>query len=216
MSHVSPTPRRAIRLVAVVAVVAGLFVSGCGQTKAGAAALVGDQRISIDELSHSVAATARAAEQQQLRITDRASLVRGVLSREIIAVILEEAASQQGITVTRGDVDAQMSALGGREQVEKHALRRAVPPGEVRDYVRHQIMQQQLAKEMGGGSPQQQQTALVDYLRKVAGDLGVTVSPRYGQFDQQRLGVTAEQSDLSTPDPDSQESSSGLGVAGSG
>lgn len=206
MSHAPPISRRAVRLAAILAVVAGLFVSGCGQTKAGAAALVGDQRIAIAELSASVNSAERALSQNGQRISDRGRLVRAVLSRQILSAVLEEAAHRKDITVTRGDVDEQISQLGGRRRLEVQALRFAVPPSGLRDFVRHQIMQQRIAESLGGANPQVQQAELVSYLHGVARDMGVTVSPRYGQFDMQRFGVTEKPSDLSTADPDSQGS----------
>lgn len=213
-------PRRALRMAGVLAVTAGLFATGCGQvSKAGAAALVGDQRIAIEELSQSVEATERAAAANQLRVSDRSALVRGVLSRQIISAVLEEAADRRGITVTRGDVDRQIDQRGGRKRLEAQALRSAVPPQELRDYVRNQIIQQRLAETLAGGDANAQRDALVQYLHKVARDMGVTVSPRYGRFNVQRLSVTAAGSDLSTPDPDQPAGGAGLrgpGPAGSG
>lgn len=198
-------PRRALRLAVVLAAAGGLFATGCGQTQAGAAALVGDQRIAVDELSRSVDSAEQAAAENQLRVSDRGALVRGVLSREITDAVLGEAAARAGITVTRGDVDEQIAEMGGRQRLEMQALRSAaVPPGQLREYVRNQVLQQRLAESLAEGEGRQaQQSALVEHLRGVAGDMGVTVSPRYGRFNAEQLAVTQEQSRLSTPDPDS-------------
>lgn len=208
-------PRRAFHLVGILALAACLLASGCGQTRAGAAALVGEQRISVNELSQSVNATVQAAAEQQLQVRDRSALVRSVLSRQIVFTILEEAADRKGVTVTRGDVDEWIAQRGGRQRLEAQVLRSGVAPGELREFVRHRIMQQRLARALGAGSGAGQ-GALVGYLRKVARDMGVTVSPRYGQFSVQRLGVTEEGSDLSTPDPGSGAGAGGPGTAGSG
>ncbi len=211
-------PRRVPGLVAALVLATGLFVSGCGQVKAGAAALVGDQRISIDELSQTVAATERAAAQQGLRVRDRAALVRGVLSREITAVILKTAAERKGITVSRGDVNQWIAGHGGRQRVRRQALRFGVPPGNLREYARLRIIQQRLAKSLNGGGAAARNAALVQYLQRVARDLGVTVSPRYGQYSMRRLAVVPEASDLSTPDPDAGVGPGlgGPGIPGSG
>lgn len=208
-------PRQTVRLVGVLVLAAGLFASGCGQAKAGAAALVGDQRIAVNQLSQSVDATEHAAKQKQLRVTDRAGLVRGVLSRQILSRVLDEAARRKGVTVTRGDVDQQIAEAGGRKRLESQALRSAVPPSELREYVRDHVIQQRLTESLdGNGGAKAQQRALLGYLRKVARDMGVTVSPRYGHFNTKQLTVAPSKSDLSTPDPD--ESQGGTGLAGAG
>lgn len=213
----STRPRPVLKLAGVVAVAACLVVSGCGQTsKAGAAALVGNQSIAVDELSQSVDATARAAAKNQLQIRDRSALVRSVLSRQIVFAVLEEAADRKGVTVTRGDVDQRIAQSGGRKRLEGRVLRSGVAPSELRDFMRHQVMQQRLAQKLGGGGAGGQQNALVQYLRKVARDMDVTVSPRYGTFNVQQLSVTQGKSDLSTPDPDGGAGSGGPGTAGSG
>lgn len=211
--------RRSLTLATTLAAAVGLAVSGCGQVQAGAAALVGDQRIAVDELSQSVDATEQAASENQLRISDRNALVRGVLSREITDRILQEAAARAGISVTRGDVDQQIAELGGRQRLEMQALRSAaVPPDQLREYVRNQIIQQRLAESVadGDGGRQAQQTALAKHLRGVAGDMGVTVSPRYGNFNAQQLAVTEGQSRLSTPDSDNGGAAGLSGPGGSG
>lgn len=209
-------PRSALRLAVIVTAAGGLLATGCGQTHAGAAALVGDQRIAVDELSQSVDSTQRAAADNQLRVSDRAALVRGVLSREVTDRILNEAAARAGISVDRGDVDRQIAEMGGRQRLEMQALRSAaVPPGQLRGYVRNQIVQQRLAESLAGDGDQgAQQSALVQHLRGVAGDMGVSVSPRYGSFNRQQLAVTEGQNRLSTPDPDSGGGAAGLSGPG--
>lgn len=210
----TPT-RRAARHTAALTVAAGLLAAGCGQVQPGSAALIGEQRIATDELSQSVSAVESAAEQQQLRISDRSSLVRGVLSREISAVLLEEAAQRKGITVTRGDVDQRIAQVGGRKQLQQRALQRfAVPPSGLREHIRHQLIQQRLASKLSGGSDPSGD-ALVTYLQRVAKDMDVTVSPRYGSFNTQQLSVVQDKSDLSTPE--SSQATPGLaGGSGSG
>lgn len=210
-------PRRAVKLAAVLAVVAGLFVTGCGQVRAGAAALVGDQRIAIEELSQSVEATAAAAAENNLRVTDRGALVRAVLSRQITGVLLEAAAQRHGISVTRGEVDRQIAQSGGRKRLEMQMLRSAVAPEDLRSFMRHQIIRRQLAQEVSqGGGPRAQQEALMKYLQKTARRLDITVSPRYGSFNAGQLRVVQEKSQLSTPDPDSQPTAGLSEPAGSG
>lgn len=199
-------PKRGAGLAAAFAVTAGLVVSGCGQIHPGAAALVGEQRIATGELSQAVDATARAAEQHNLRVKDRAALVRSELSRLISDSILHVTAKRADVTVTKSAVDRQIARAGGTKRLELQALRRAaVPPGDVRQYVRNQLIRQKLAQSLSpGGDVRSQSTALVKHLRGVASDVGVTVSPRYGRFSGKQFAVVPEKSELSTPDSDSQ------------
>lgn len=206
--------RRVHGLVAVLVLAVGLVASGCGQIRAGAAALVGDQRIAVEELAQSVRATQQAATRNGLRLPDRAALVRAVLSRQIVGAILDESAERKGITVTRREVRQRIAQLGGRQRPEPQAVRRAIPPEELDDYIRRRIIAERLARSLGpGGDARARPAALLAYLRRLARGMDITVSPRYGKFDAGRLAVVPEKSALSTPDEDA---AGGTGLGGLG
>ncbi|MGH3501965.1 MAG: SurA N-terminal domain-containing protein [Nocardioidaceae bacterium] len=194
--------RRPLRLTVAGVLVAGvLAVAGCGPVQMGAAAIVGGQRISTEGLQQTVHDTLDAAEASHLQVRDQASLQRGELTRKIDSVLIELAAKRRGITVSSGQVDRFISMQGGRRSLEAQRLRSGVPPEELRQDIRTQIMQQHLADQMAsGGETARQQKAVVTTIQKLARETGVRVSPRYGRFDTDKLAVVPVKNTLSTPD----------------
>lgn len=191
-----------LRLVAGGLVAAAVLTAGCGSIRMGAAAVVGDQRITTADLEQSVNATEQAAERNQLQVNDRSLLQRGILNRLIFDAILEAAAERKDITVSRGQVDRALARFGDPKMVRMQLLQqRAVPPEEVRDDVRHQLIQRELADSLAlGQSATDQRKELTTYLRSTAREIGVSVSPRYGRFDMRRLTVVPADNELSRPE----------------
>lgn len=197
-------PSRRARGLVVLVLATGLAVSGCGQVRAGAAALVGSQRIAVEELSQSVQAIEQAASGSRLRLTDRSALVRGVLSQKITGAVIDEAAKRNGISVSRKAVQRRMAQLGGRRALQRRALRGGVPPDELGVFVRRQVAAERLVRFRGesGGNPRAQRAELMGYLRELARGMDITVNPRYGRFDPEQLAVVPDGSRLSTPEAD--------------
>lgn len=193
--------RTTLRVAAGAALVAaGLLASGCGPLKMGAAATVGDQRITGEQLDRTVTRTLDAVRERSLgEVRDMSSVRRLELSRKISATLLDAAADRAGIEVTSGDVDAFIARQGDRKQFEAQLLQQfGVPPQELRDEVRGALIRQRLADKLDpGGSPDQQQAKVSDYMRDLAHDLGVSVSPRYGRFDAQQLAIVPGKDTLS-------------------
>lgn len=207
-------PRPAGGLVLLVLATA-LMVSGCGQVRAGAAALVGQQRIAVEELTQSVQAVEQAAAGSGLRLTDRSALVRGVLSQKITGALIDEAAKRNGINVSREAVQRRMAQLGGRRALQRRALRGGVAPDELRVFVRRQVAAERLVRsrgEAGGNVRRAQRAELMGYLRELARGMDITVNPRYGRFDLEQLAVVPHGSRLSTPEADT----TGAGPVGVG
>ena len=190
--------RRCPRLLAAVLAVAlaGLTLSGCEPTRAGAAAIVGDQRITIDELARDTAEVTALIEREGAGEADGAEINRLNLRREIVSLLLAEAAAREGVEVTDGEVDQAIEQVaaqtpGGRRGIEvglavgPQAPR--VPPTELEDFVRDFLIQQELAERLVPGTGQQAEAersaAVAQLLEELAGDIGVTVNPRFGSWN---------------------------------
>ncbi|MGH8921978.1 MAG: hypothetical protein ACRD0H_27155, partial [Actinomycetes bacterium] len=115
------------RLVKVSAVVlgAGLLVTGCGSVKMGAAAITGDQRITIATLATEVTNLSQAAklypgtvQLSQLQETQQ------TLSWLIRFQINEELARQAGITVSTAQAQAALAQIyaTAKAQAESQGL----------------------------------------------------------------------------------------------
>ena len=131
-----------------------LLLTGCGDggARPGAAATVGDVRIETDALQDLVERGLADPQAAQQLGADRPAYQRLALSRLINTAILEQAAEQEGVTVTDGDVDEQLALFaeqaGGREMLEQQAAQSGIAPQDLEPFVRGIVLDQTLADEL--------------------------------------------------------------------
>lgn len=188
--------------LAGVAGIVAVVVSGCGSAVPGAAAMVGDDRISERELTEKVEQVLRA----QGRPVDSASeaLVVTTLDRMITTSLVEQIAEQEGVEVTQGELDATLAnyaeATGGQEAFEELLIQQDLAPESIEDLFRVNILAQKLGMELDPmGSPEAQSSAVLAAVSQFSDDVGTSVSPRYGTWDGASLTVGAIANDLSIP-----------------
>ena len=170
------TPRR----FAVSAGLAVLLLTGCGDARLqpGAAAIIGDTRITTDELQQT--SDAGLADPQALEQLggDRADFQRQVLSRLVRRELLAAAAQSRGVTVSDGDVARQIEtfveAAGSREALEQQAAQAGVSANQLEPFVRDIVLEQALGDEL---------VSDVDVPRA---DLRALYEQNIGQYDQIR------------------------------
>lgn len=119
----------------VVLVAAGLALTACGPARAGAAAVVGKQRITVDDL-HALTARALADPGAAQKFADKAAFQRRELNQLIEHELLAQAAKELDVTVPPGEVDKRLAQyadqLGGMEQLQKSAAADGVAPKDLR------------------------------------------------------------------------------------
>ena len=134
-------------LVAAATVLLGGVLAGCN-TSPGAAAVVGDDRISVTNLQQTVDRALKDPAAQQQLGQDRAGFVRNELSRLITNVVVARAAADEHVTVSNSDIDHELDTLaqqtGGRQQLVQAASASGVPQRDLRNFVRFFVMQQKL------------------------------------------------------------------------
>lgn len=117
---------RTPRLLAV-SVVAALALTGCGDAlgQGGAAATVGDERISTGALEALVSRSLADPTAQQSVGADRAGFQRAALRRLINHLVVTEAARREGVSVAGADVDKTLDTFaeqsGGLEALTTQA-----------------------------------------------------------------------------------------------
>ncbi|GII52924.1 lipoprotein [Planotetraspora thailandica] len=197
----------------VAAAVAGVALSGCGgPVQAGAAALVGDERISASDLNATIDAfrkdlAANKMTEQQLQLS--LPLPQMILLNMANNKQFEELAQQKGITVPQGEVDAWIAQQGGQEQIDKALLASGIPLSNGGDAVRAVIIRTDLMQQYGAGADEQsQQAALAKVTQEADAKVPLRFSPRYGKFDPQqgflpdtRFGAVAKPAPVA-PAPD--------------
>jgi parvulin-like peptidyl-prolyl isomerase len=139
--------------------VAVAVLAGCGNasTSPGAAAVVGDQRISTDALQKTVDRALRDPQAQSKLGADRARFVREELGRLINNDVIAAAAAAHGVTVSNSEIDSQISQFaqqaGGQAQLEQSAAQNGVPKEDLRNFIRFYVLQQKLADKLVAGVP---------------------------------------------------------------
>lgn len=212
MSRRTHRPRRL--LAAALAVAAGVAVIGCEPARAGAAAIVGDERITVAELARDTQEVMDVVEREGGgAAVDVAEVNRLNLRRAIVSRLLAEAAAREGVEVTDGEVDQAINQVaaqtpGGRRGIEvglavgENVPR--VPPSELESYVRDFLIQNALGEELVPGSgadvDAQRPVAVAELLQQVVQDLGVTVNPRFGTWNPAAGNIDLPGDMLSKPE----------------
>jgi hypothetical protein len=209
-----PVLRTSFTAVAVAVVVAaGGVLTACKPARLGAAATIGDQRITTSELD-SVVADWRAEFttnpdagqlQQQLQQQghqvpfDPDSPVRSALYQLVEIKVWDEVARRKGITVGKGQIDELIAQNGGDRVLRANLLAGDLPTRYSRDFVRSGMIVRAVAQQAGAavdGKGQVDQQRQQEGLRQVqaayagaAKALRIKINPRYGAFDPQRGGM---------------------------
>jgi hypothetical protein len=204
--------RRLIKASAIVIGVASfcLAVAACSPVKMGAAAIVGNQRITIANLDTEVTNLSQAAAQYPAEVNLNASQrTQATLTWLIRYQITEELARQQGITVSTAQeqqalntavTNAESSAAQqGLTHLTQNLILAAsgIPPDTYTELGRYEsISNQYLAKANGGTLPASGSAAATAAGNKLnnaecqaAKALNIQVNPQFGQLDYSQYEV---------------------------
>ncbi|SNT41707.1 peptidyl-prolyl cis-trans isomerase SurA [Streptosporangium subroseum] len=177
-----------VRVILAVAA-AGVALTACSPSQAGAAAIVGKDRISAGELDKNVreyeAALAKAnVSASQLQFPG--SIPQVVLFQLATSAQRAKVAESKGITVTEAEIDQVISGGGGAAQYEQQMLQQAVAPSKTREFTRASLLITKLMAKYGGGTDeaaiQKGQVQVIKDLQSVP----ITWNPRYGTINEQR------------------------------
>ncbi|MFC9464544.1 SurA N-terminal domain-containing protein [Streptomyces coelicoflavus] len=187
--------RPALLLTAAIAAAAPLLTACGSDAHPGAAAVVGDQRITVAQLENRVdevreaqrAAVPDDAQYQQV-VARTGTLTRDTLHGMVLDRVLHRAAQDAGVTVSRkevqgmrGDLEAQ---AGGPEQLETVWLQQyGVAPDRLDDNLRVQLEAQKLAQSLGTDTSRPE---FWQALSEASKKLDVDLNPRYGAWDVQK------------------------------
>ncbi|MEV7364903.1 SurA N-terminal domain-containing protein [Streptomyces sp. NPDC003328] len=190
--------RTAIALSAALAAAPLLTACG-GSPHAGAAAVVGGQRITVAQLESRVnevrtaqraAATDDAQYQQTLAQTS--SLTRDTLHTMVLDRVLNRAAKEAGVGVTRSDVEQMRQGLeqqaGGSKALQSAWLQQyGVAPQRLDDSLRTEVQAQKLAGALGVDmNTTDGKAAFWTAMAQASKELGIKLNPRYGTWDVQK------------------------------
>ena len=149
---VTRTPRRLALIV--LAGLAALTLTGCGDgaVRAGAAATVGDLRITTDDLEGFVTRGLADPQAQQQLGADKAGFQRQTLSRLINHEVLAKAAEEAGVKITPGAVDAKLTEFerqaGGAQQLEQQAAQNGIAKQDLRRFISDIVLNDALGDKL--------------------------------------------------------------------
>ncbi|MFF0017178.1 SurA N-terminal domain-containing protein [Streptomyces sp. NPDC005374] len=194
--------RTALVLSAALAAAAPLLTACGSDAHPGAAAVVGNQRITVAQLENRVtevrdAQRTVATDQNAQAVPEKGTLARAVLHNMVLDRVLHRAAENAGVTVTRKEVQELRSALeqqaGGAKALEAAWVDQyGIAPERLDDNLHLRLEAQKLATDLGTetGTP-----AFWSALSKASKELDVDLNPRYGTWDVK----TSSRVDTKTP-----------------
>jgi hypothetical protein len=195
--------RTAVSIAAAALLAASPALTACGSGPAhpGAAAVVGDRKISVTTLQHEVnrvrAAQNKSPQAAQL-LGQSGKLSQQTLTMLVQSEVIDKAAADAGVSVSTAEVQqAHAQALqqfqGNEAQFEEAVLEQAgVAPTGIDDYLRTSLEVTKLTQSLGlqPGSDNGS-AATVAAIAKTAKSLGVHVNPRYGTWDEKQAIIGA-------------------------
>ncbi|MEV4673395.1 MULTISPECIES: hypothetical protein [Actinomadura] len=214
-------PGKSVKAAVAVALAAGALAGCGGSPKVGTAALVGDDRITVTELSQTVrdwrtqfradpAANelrANPANPGQQLAGESESDLQGALTLLINFRVAGEVAERAGVKVTDGQVDTAVQALDGRGGAASITLASGLPRAHTRDLARlvatQAAVMQRFGADMGNQlSPATQQAGRRwnELFQQTANGMHVEVNPRYGTYDPGKFEIAPITYRLSSPD----------------
>ncbi|WP_377269680.1 SurA N-terminal domain-containing protein [Peterkaempfera sp. SMS 1(5)a] len=190
----APVRRRAAAVAG--AVLAAAALTACGSTAhPGAAAVVGDHRITTSAVEARVTAfrDAVADESQGQAQAENGGLVRNTVRDMILSDLVSHALAEHQLSVSAEEVQqahaSDAGQLGGETALTRALLeQKGVAPSATDDFYRRVLGMQKLAA-LTGADPNTEQgsEALRKTLADAAKDLKVEINPRYGTWDPQKV-----------------------------
>ena len=200
--------------LAAAAGVCGLAVAACGTVHMGAAAIVGDQRVSTSTLNAEVAnlnaGYQKYRSQVQLQYS-KSQMPQQVLGWLVRFKVRDQLAQREGITVTSTEVQQALSSIAASIKAEGEsaplpavAVANGLPPDMLTDLGRYEAIETKALDRLDGGklpSASSAQTALEDRFNKsqclAAKSLQIQINPQFGELNYSDYSVVAAPSQLS-------------------
>ncbi|MFC8595690.1 SurA N-terminal domain-containing protein [Streptomyces atroolivaceus] len=192
--------RRTALALSAATLVAAPLLTACGsEAHPGAAAVVGGDRIDVATVQAQAADVRTAqqdSEQPEKLVTESGQLIRAKLSGLILGKVLDRAAEDAGVSVSRKEIQQVRGVVaeqsGGDEGARTRMLEQSwVAPGQIDQTLRQEVQIRKLASALGVDlqSPEGMQ-AVQEALTKASKALHIDVNPRYGSWDNQKVQLS--------------------------
>jgi hypothetical protein len=202
--------------IAVAAIAGTLAVTGCAQTKLGAAALYGNQRISSSKLAAEVANLNAAYQRYQTKVQISyrpAEMPREALSWMLRFATADRLAAQRGIVVSPAQAQHELAVettnvRQSGDTLTEAAVLNGLPPDLLPQLGTWISVQVQVDNQIDHGvtptttSGSNALSSEVSHLQCLAAkSLDIDVNPQYGVYDYAQFAVVAAPSTLAITSP---------------
>jgi hypothetical protein len=224
------------RLVKVSAVVlgVGLVAAGCSPVKMGAAAITGNERITIATLDTEVTNLSEAAKQYPGTVhLSAAEQTQQTLTWLVRFQINDELARQAGITVTTAQAQKELAQIYASAKASAEAqgvtnvtlnlilAANGIPPNLAPEVGQYEAINEQFVRQANGGAlptTTAEQTATAAKLQHAqcaaAKNLNIQINPQFGRMDYTQYQVVSAPATVTrSPGPAPTASPSGLAPA---
>ena len=213
---------------------AGLVVTACSPVKMGAAAVVGDQRITIATLDTEVTNLSQAVKQYPATVNLNAQQqTQETLTWLVRFQINDELARQAGITVTTAQSQKALAEIYASAKSEAQAqglsnvslnlimAANGIPPNLAPELGRYEAINEQFIKQANGGTTptttteQSVTSAKLEHAQCTAAkNLNIAINPQFGRMDYSQYQVVSAPATVTrSPGPSPTASPSGLAPA---
>ena len=202
LMNAKPTRQRLAVIAGIGLLSISLGLSGCSSQTAGAAAVVGDQRISESQLDTEVQDVLAL---QGLSSTDSSNeLITSTLDQLITGILVNELADREKIKVTQGEIDdlrlQYVAQAGGQEAFEASIGEQGISIGEVDSIIRVNLQVAKLGDVLSpSGDADAKSAEVFIAISELSSELRTEVAPRFGTWDPENLSVGPAANSLSGP-----------------
>ncbi len=204
---------------------AGIAVAACGTVQMGAAAVLGNSRISTATLAAQVSNLNAGYTVYKNRVSLQypvSQMPQQALSWLVRFQVRDTMAAQQNITVTAGavqralvQIDAQVRQGGSGATLPEIAVANGLPPDLIPDLARYQAIQNAVIAQLDGGKLPTRKAAQASLQAtfntvqcQASKSLNIKINPQFGMLDYSQLSVVAAPPSLSATAPSATPSAS--------
>lgn len=192
--------RRTALALSAATLLAAPLLTACGsEAHPGAAAVVGGDRIDVATVqaqASDVRSAQRTSERSEELVTKSGQLNRAKLHGLIFGQVLDRAAKDAGVTVSRKEIQQIQAAAaaqsGGDEGLRTVMLeQRWVAPDQIENDLRKEVQLPKLARALGADLQTPGGQAVVGKaLTEASKALHIDVNPRYGSWDDEKVQLS--------------------------
>ena len=188
------------KIFAIIAATA-LLLTGCSQV--GAAATVGDTKITqatVQGSIDSILAERAKVDTTQMQLETGESLNRGQLRFHLLSTLLRAVGAELKLTVTKAEIDTRRASIveqvGGVSAIPNALVNAGIAPADFDTYIEAISISDKISQALSAAGVAQDQVGpeLQKLVVAKAKELGVTVNPRYGKWNAETADIQAADS----------------------